>query len=130
VLGLKFPNLRRGRSTEASAPGGAKDQLLETLTLLRRYVVQETIAPLRHLAKVLGLGAAGAVAFGVGGLFLLVGTLRVIQAESGRAFAGNWGFLPYLLAALVGLCALALFGAMGLKGISRRGRAKHTPEEL
>jgi hypothetical protein len=121
-VNLKGLNLKRlvRRGDDASGGGGA--DLADTISLLRRYVVQETVEPLRHLGRVLAIGLGAGAVFGLGGLFLTIGTLRLIQAESGRDFAGDWSFAPYALAALVGLGAAALFGALGLRGL-RRDRA-------
>jgi hypothetical protein len=122
-VNLKALNLKRlVRRDDASvevAPGFA-----DTLSLLRRYVVQETVEPLRHLGRVLAVGLAAGAVFGLGGLFLTIGTLRLIQAESGTDFAGDWSFAPYALAAVVGLGAAGLFGALGLRGLRVRDRAR------
>jgi hypothetical protein len=119
---VKIGRLRLGRT-----PGGSSDRLeatrtslTDTIALLRRYVIQETVAPLKHLGRVLAFGVSGAALFALGGLFLIVGALRLIQGESGTTFAGDWSFAPYLMAAVIGLATAALFAAIGLRGL--RGR--------
>ena len=74
----------------------------EVIDLARRYVVQETVGPLKRLVKVLGFGLLGAVLYGLGLVLALVGVLRLLQSETGSAFYGDWGFAPYLLTAVVG----------------------------
>jgi hypothetical protein len=80
----------------------------ELFNVAKRYVVQETVLPLKRVAKVLGIGLAGAVLFGLGSIIALVGVLRVLQTETGHVFDGNWSFAPYLLTAIVGAAVVAL----------------------
>ena len=74
--------------------------------LLRRYVRQETMDPLRSLGRFLGLGIAGSVMVGAGVILLGVGALRLLQDWS--IFSGSWSWAPYLMVAVV-LSAIAVF---------------------
>ncbi len=101
------------------AVGGNRETLNETVGLLRRYVVQETFGPLRHLGKRLGFAAAGALVGGIGVVLLLLAVLRVLQTETGDFFAGNMSFGPYLATAAVACGMLGLIGMRALKGRDR-----------
>ena len=96
--------------------------LQDLKTLVVGYVRQETLDPIKDLGRFLGLGLAGVVIGGVGGLFLILGGIRALQAETGSTFTGNLSFLPYLFALI--LCAivagLALRAVAG--GDDRRAR--------
>lgn len=95
-----------------------KAELSELVSLLRRYVVQETVGPLKSVARTLAFGAAAAVLFGIGGVLLLVGLLRVLQTETGTVFAGGWSWAPYFLTLVAAVMALGGAGAV----IWRSGR--------
>lgn len=75
--------------------------------MLKRYVRQETLDPLRSLGRFVGFGLAGAVLVAAGCLLLVVGGLRLLQEW--EALDGNWSWVPYLAAAVVlaGTAALA-----------------------
>jgi hypothetical protein len=128
---VKIGRLRLGRDGGGSRAGSGTSaaSLGETITLLRRYVVQEALGPLKHLGRALAYGVAGAFAFGVGGLFLVVGTLRLVQAESGNTFAGNWSFAPYVFAAVIGVALVGAFATLSLRGIGGSRRHAEAKEE-
>ncbi len=96
------------------------DESLPTLgrdlvTLVIAYVKQETVDPLKHLGRFLGLGLAGVIVGSIGGVFLLLAGIRALQTETGTAFTGNLSFLPYVFAlilcgAVAGITAKALGG--------------------
>jgi hypothetical protein len=65
--------------------------------LLRRYVRQETMDPLRSLGRFLGFGIAGSFMMGVGVILLGVGALRLLQNWS--RFSNSWSWVPYLVVA-------------------------------
>jgi hypothetical protein len=89
----------------------------ELIALLRRYLIQETIAPLKAIAKGVAIALGGALLFAIGGVIVLVGALRVFQDETGSVFRHTWAFAPYLFtafvgAAMIGLAALATFHSL------------------
>ena len=67
--------------------------------LLRRYLRQETVEPLRSAGRFLLFGLVGASLLGLGTILLVVGGLRALQASS--LLVGSWSWVPYLAAALV-----------------------------
>lgn len=107
---------RRADSTRAAVG--------DTVTLLRRYAVQETVGPLKHIGRTLALGAAGALLLGVGGVVVLLAVLRVLQTETGGAFAGDWSFAPFLLSAVVALAVAAGASFVGLRSARRGARSE------
>jgi hypothetical protein len=107
-----MPSWFGGRG-DASRPEGTSPQ--ELIALMRSYLVQETVGPLRRLLKSLALGVGGAAAFGVGGIIVLVGLLRLLQTETGGAFFGNWSFAPYLITAAGGVALIGLAVMFGLR---------------
>ena len=80
--------------------------------LLRRYVRQETVDPLRSLGRFLGLGIVGSFMMGAGVVLLGVGALRLLQDWS--ALDGSWSWAPYLVVAL----GLAMIAVLAGKRIS------------
>lgn len=100
------------------------DNPQETITELKDLVVayakQETVEPLKGLARYFAFGVAGALALGVGVGFLAMAGLRALQTETGSTFHGNWSWAPYgiVVAGLVILAALAWWG---------RGKRKAKP---
>jgi hypothetical protein len=70
--------------------------LRELIDLVRAYARQETIGELRGTWRWLAWGSVGALSILLGFLFLLVGILRLIQAEFIPSDSGlTW--LPYFI---------------------------------
>ncbi len=106
----------------AGTPKSLPTLIEELRELIVAYAKQETLEPLRDLGRFLGYGIGGAVAIGLGVSLLLLGGLRLLQTETGDAFAGNWSWVPYLsvLAASGVVIALALAArARSTKGARR-----------
>jgi hypothetical protein len=97
-----------------------REEGAELLGLVRRYVIQETVAPLRTAARTLVFGLIGALFLGVGTVLLLVAVLRVLQTETGSAFAGNWSWVPYPITAILGLVVMGAFGSTLLRSRAKR----------
>ena len=68
--------------------------------MVRAYVKQETLDPLRGVGRWLAWGAAGAIALLFGAVVGLVGVLRLLQAE---VFSDTevFTFVPYFIVAVV-----------------------------
>lgn len=90
--------------------------------LLRRYVLQETVLPLRHLLKRALLGLAASILTGVGFVALLLALLRVLQTETGGALAGFWSFAPYLLTCVAAIGIVGVAGLLAFRAIAGRRR--------
>ena len=104
------------RARDAAAKD-ASASLSDTVDLVRRYLVQETLGSLKSLGRTLALGAAGALVAGIGAIFALLGVLRLLETETGGAFAGNWSFAPYLLTAVVGLGGLGATALVAVRAV-------------
>jgi hypothetical protein len=98
-----------------------REEGAELFALLRRYVIQETVAPLRQVGRTLLFGSIAALFLGVGTVLLLLALLRVLQTETGRTFAGTWSWVPYPITAILGLVAMGGFGGLLLKSRGKRG---------
>ena len=75
---------------------------------VKAYAVQETVGPLKGAGSWLGYGAAAALLLSFGIVLLLVGLLRMLQAEWERTADGNLSWLPYLITLLVAVGVIAL----------------------
>jgi hypothetical protein len=90
-----------------------QETIRELKDLVVAYAKQETLDPLKGLGRYVGYGILGAILLGSGLFFLSMGVLRVLQTQTGDAFADWRSFLPYLIvvALLLGLAYLAYFAA-------------------
>jgi hypothetical protein len=86
------PPDRREPELAEKAP---QEQIRELKELLIAYFRQETIDPLKGLARYVGFGLLGASLMGIGICFLAVGGLRALQTQTGTTFGGNWSWAPY-----------------------------------
>lgn len=87
------------RAKKAKKPSSPVGQIPETIQLLKDYVRQETLGPLKGAGRWIALGVVGAILIGGGTAFLAVGTLRLIQSEWPSTFQGRWmSLVPYLSA--------------------------------
>ena len=85
------------QAVDGSARSGPPlPQLVEELRdLVVAYVRQETVVPLKSLGRYVLWGVVGSLLLGLGVLFLGVGLLRLLQAETDTTFTGNWSWAPY-----------------------------------
>jgi hypothetical protein len=83
----------------------------ELKELVIAYAKQETVDPLKGLARYVGFGIGGALLLGVGMMFLAIGALRFLQVQTGTTFTGNWSWAPYLIV-VVALLIFALLAWM------------------
>ncbi len=83
--------------------------------LVAGYVRQETLDPLKGLAKRAVFSLAAVALLAIGFVAALLGLLRVLQTETGRTFAGSWNFAPYLLTAVAALLVIGTAAALGLR---------------
>jgi hypothetical protein len=95
----------------------------ELKDLVVAYAKQEMLDPLKGLGRYLGFGIGGAVLLGFGIFFLSMALLRVLQTETGDAFADWRSFLPYVIVVVVLLVLAFLFWRSA-------SRKKDTAKEL
>ena len=107
------------RANEKSLPQLAS----ELWQLVVTYVKQETLEPMKGLARFVGFGMAGAFALGIGFVLVILGVLRILQTETGDLFDDGWGTLgPYAI-------GLVVAGAIAALAASRIGAAKKKTDE-
>ena len=117
--------MKKSSDTGASK-GPAADARREAISLVIAYVKQETLDPVKGLARFVAFGVAGSLAIAVGTVFLLVAALRVLQGETGT-FKGNLSWVPYLIVVAIGLGVIALAAWRIVAGpAARRIPAKKT----
>ena len=64
---------------------------------VKAYAQQETIGPLKGAGRWVGYGAAGAVSLGLGLSLVMLGLLRLIQAEWESLAEGGSSWIPYVI---------------------------------
>lgn len=100
-----------------------RDDLRSALSLSLRYVKQETLDPAKRLGGMVLWGMVGAVATAFGTILVALGVLRLLQDETGTAFAGHLDWLPYLITLVVVAAAIAAaMTRIGGKASGKRGR--------
>lgn len=105
-----------GHRSRLRASGG------DAVQLVIDYVKQETLEPVKGLGRFLVFGVAGSLALCVGAVLLLVALLRLLQSETGSAFAGHLSWLPYLIVTVVALALAGLCGWRVVAGPAARRR--------
>lgn len=80
----------------------------EVVDYVKTYARQETVGPLKGAGRWIAMGAAGAIALGLGLSLLLLGLLRLLQSEVSDIADGRLSWLPYLIVLAVCLVLLAL----------------------
>ena len=99
-----------------------RNELLDTVELIKGYVQQETVDPLKGALRWMGFGLAGALALGLGVFLLMLGLLRLLQTEAASTFDGNWSWVPYAI-------TLAVTGLIGwFAGTRIRKQTLHRKE--
>ena len=115
------------RTADAAKPNakalntnGDQGEIGEVIDLVKTYVRQETVGPLKGIGRKVGVGVAGALLIGLGLFFLAVGLLRLIQDKIPRLARGSWSWSPYFI--VVAFCAIVTVIALT--------RIKKTEKEL
>ena len=86
-----------------------QETIRELKDLVIAYAKQETVDPLKGLARYVAYGVAGAALLGLGIMFLAIGLLRILQGESDNPhFTGNWSWVPYAIVVVIVLAVAAL----------------------
>ncbi len=80
----------------------------DAMQLTVDYLKQETIEPLRGLGRFLYMGILGSFCWAAGLLLILIGVLRLLQDETGTALTGNWSWVPYAVAIVLGVIVIGV----------------------
>ncbi|MEZ5216809.1 MAG: hypothetical protein R2715_09540 [Ilumatobacteraceae bacterium] len=94
--------------SSSNPSSGSDPQVGDVLTLVKGFVRQETLGPLKGAGRWIAFGAAGSIMFGLGVFFSVLGILRLFQTETAGTFGGNMSILPYVFALLFCLIVMAL----------------------
>ncbi len=86
---------------------GLRAELSDLVAMLRAYVAQETVGPLRGLGRYLVFGLAGSLAISVSLVLAALALMRVLQSET-SVFGANWSFVPHLAGAALLVVAIVL----------------------
>ena len=97
-------------SIDATKPPRKQDDasLGEVIEFVKTYAKQETLGPLKGAGSWLAFGVAGALALGLGLLLVMLGVLRLFQAEISWATGGGWSWSAYGFTLLITLVLLVL----------------------
>lgn len=111
-------SVNNSSSRPANQPAGAAPaapvDLGEVIDTVKAYARQETIGPLKGAGRWLAVGAAAALALGMGLLMVLLGLLRLLQTEWDRSASGSLSWLAYVIV-LVVCVALLVFTLSKIK---------------
>lgn len=94
----------------------------ELITLIKTYLMEQTLVPLKRLGRYIGMGIAGSIFFSLGVLFASIGFLRFLQSLS--TFEGTFSFVPYLLVSIADLAVLGVMFSL----MSRRSLINERPK--
>jgi len=103
-----------------------KRQAEDLKDLVVAYFKQETIDPLKHAGRYVAFGVGGALVIGVGVMFLAIGTLRLLQTETGDALDDNLTTVVYAIV----IAALALGAALSAWVARRNPKSNDTKSSL
>jgi hypothetical protein len=78
----------------------------ELWELTKDYARQETVDPLKGVARYVAFGVGGALLGAIGVVMLMLAMLRALQTETN--LTGNWSWAPYALVLLAGLLLIAI----------------------
>jgi hypothetical protein len=107
-----------------------KRQAEDLRDLVVAYAKQETLEPLKESSRLLRYGVGGALVIGIGVLFLAIGTLRMLQTETGDALDGNWTIVIYLIVIVllaIGAAASAAAAQKSSKSSPAKGSTAKGP---
>jgi len=110
-------------STKPGTQRSTGDVVNELWELTREYAKQETVDPLKAIGRFLALAIPGAALIGLGGFFLGLGIMRLLQEETGVHLTGSWDWVPYLVSLVVLVLAVVVLVA-AIKRSSRSKAAK------
>ncbi|MDQ1423894.1 MAG: hypothetical protein QOD72_1392 [Acidimicrobiaceae bacterium] len=85
-----------------------ENPLSEVIGLVKTYAKQEALAPLGNALRWLAYGALGAILLAIGFSLALLSLLRLLQTETGKAFDGNFTWVPYVITLAAALVVIGL----------------------
>lgn len=95
--------------TGADRNDGVKGDPRRAWELLRSYVAQETVGPLKGAGRWLAVGIGAALVLAIGCCFVLLATLRASQDAIVRLdLHAAWGVAAYVVTIVAGIVMLAI----------------------
>ncbi len=85
------------RKADAATKKADPGEIGEVIDLVKTYVRQETLGPLKGIGRKIGFGVAGAFAVGLGLFLLSLGLLRLVQDKIPRLARGGLSWISYLI---------------------------------
>jgi hypothetical protein len=114
----------KARDAARDKPNEPPGQIGQVVQLVKDYARQETLGPLKGAGRWIGFGIAGALLIGLATAFLVLGVLRMVQAEFAPTFSGRWmSLLPYVIALVFSL----LVAATAASRIGKKSLQKEKP---
>ena len=104
------------RATKTSGDKSLPTLAGELWELVVAYLKQETIVPIKGLARFVAIGLAGSAVLSIGLVLLALALLRVLQTETDTSFTGKLSWAPYLI---------TLFGCAVVAGLAARAIGSH-----
>ena len=108
--------------------GGLRRSGDDAFKLTVDYLKQEALDPLKGLGRFLLWGLLGSIAIAVGILLVLVGILRLLQAETGTALTGDWSWVPYFAVSALGIAVAGFAGWRITAGPGQRKQPRTSME--
>ena len=94
--------------TRPPTRGSDDSSIGDVIDTIKAYAQQQTIGPLKNVGRWLAYGAAASFTLAIGLIVLLLGVLRLIQAEWDRAATGSLSWLAYVITLIVTVILLVL----------------------
>ena len=102
-------------------PKSIPEVATEVWNLTRDYAKQETLDPLKGVARYVGFGLGGALVGGLGVVLLMLSGLRALQTETGTTFEGSWDWGQlWVVFALVTFAASFVTGLFVISPLAKK----------
>lgn len=99
---------------------GIKQSTSDAVSLVVRYLKQETLTVVKALRGYVLFGILGSLVLTVGVVLLLVAFLRLLQTETAPTLSGNLSWLPYVIVCVAAILVIGLCVWLIMKGARRR----------
>lgn len=107
---------------DRNASKGLPALAVELKDLVVAYAKQETVEPMKGLARFVALGLGGSIMWAIGLVLLVLAALRALQTELPDQFDGNWSAAPYGIV-FVGCIVVAAASGRAIGAARRRSAA-------
>jgi hypothetical protein len=105
---IETMSVPRSDDSKPQAKGSDDGSIGEVIDYVKTYAQQQTVGPLKGAGRWLAYGAAASFTLAIGLVIMLLGVLRLVQAEWDRSASGSLSWLAYLITLLLTLLLLVL----------------------